>query len=94
MCVLFLTLKKYTGYLKQQQASSRVSTDSSLKKIVFYYWSQVQLNFYSIFIMKRFTIPSNASKDVVKRMIYDPDSSQGALSEARLNINKGFEDLR
>ena len=44
--------------------------------------------------MEKVAITSTASKDVVKRMIYDPDSSQGALSEARLNINKGFEDLR
>ena len=44
--------------------------------------------------MEKFAIASTASKDVVKRLIDDLETSQYDLSEARDKINKGFEDLK
>ena len=44
--------------------------------------------------MEKFAIASTASKDVVKILIDDLETSQGALGEARDNINKCFEDLK
>ena len=44
--------------------------------------------------MEKVAIASTASKDAVKRLIYELDMAQDALSEASDNINKGFDDLR
>ena len=44
--------------------------------------------------MEKVAIASTASKDAVKRLIYELDMAQDDLSEASDNINKGFEDLR
>ena len=44
--------------------------------------------------MEKVAIASTASKDAVKRLIYELDMAQDDLSEASDNINKDFEDLR
>ena len=44
--------------------------------------------------MEKFAIASTASKDVVKILIDDLETSQDDLSEARDKINNSLEDLR
>ena len=55
---------------------------------------QVDHNLYRTVTMYKVAIASAASKDAVKRLIYDLDRSQNVLSEARTKINKVFNDLR
>ena len=55
---------------------------------------QVDHNLYRTVTMGKVAIASTASKDAVKRLIYDLDRAQNVLSEARTKINKGFKDLR
>ena len=62
--------------------------------IIFGHRPQVDLNFYLIVTMEKFAIASTASKDVMKILTNDLETSQDALSEARDNINKCFEDLK
>ena len=62
--------------------------------IIFGHLPQVDLNFYLIVTMDKFAIVSTASKDVVKRLIDDLETSQDDLSEARDKINNCLEDLK
>ena len=88
-----LKIKKCMGDSKQQHDISHMSTDRSLKRINFIHRPQVHLIFYSILTMDKFTIPSTASKYVVKWLINDLDRAQIDLSESRDKINKGFRDM-
>ena len=85
--------KKNTGDSKQRQASSHVSTDGSLKRIIFEHRPQVHLNFYSIITMEKVAIASTATKNAVKRLIDDLGTAMSTLGEAKDKISKGFEDL-
>ena len=50
---------------------------------------QVDHNLYRTVTMGKVAIASTASKDAVKRLIYDLDRAQNVLSEARTKINRG-----